>query len=236
MHMAWFQWGGAATAAVLALLTAAPIEAADESGMRPVAEELGERAAAAPAAQQKSGLSDSAVRVLMTYAFSIIPEERSGPDGKPVKVDKSDAKKFLIPDEDARRVIRAATRSAYAEACELADLAAANYKALMRSEVAKKTWSEEQLLMINALHIFSASYFTGNVKISDRPEAEAAPADTTTVSKGAAPAQGSDQAAAETGIIAPKRLQCPPEQEQKVENAINAYVQAAKAPPAQGSP
>ena len=237
MHMAWFQWGGAATAAVLALLTAAPIEAADESGMRPVAEELGERAAAAaPAAQQKSGLSDSAVRVLMTYAFSIIPEERSGPDGKPVKVDKSDAKKFLIPDEDARRVIRAATRSAYAEACELADLAAANYKALMRSEVAKKTWSEEQLLMINALHIFSASYFAGNVNISDGPEAQAAPADTTTVSKDAAPAQGPDPAAAETGIIAPKRLQCPPEQKQKVENAINAYVQAANAPPAQGSP
>ena len=235
MHMAWFQW--AATAAVLALLTAAPIRAADDGGVRPVAEELGERAAAAaPEAQQKGGLSDSAVRVLMTYAFSIIPEEQPGPDGKPVKVDKSDANKFLIPDEDARRVIRAATRSAYAEACELADLAAANYKTLMRSEVAKKIWSEQQLLMINALHIFSASYFTGNVKISAGPDAEAAPADTTTVSKGDAPAQGADQAAGGTEIIAPKRLQCPPEQKQKVENAINAYVQAAQAPPAQGSP
>ena len=55
----------------------------------------------------------------MTYAFSVIPEQQPGPDGKPVKVDKTDPKVFLIPDEDARRVIRAATRSAYAEACEL---------------------------------------------------------------------------------------------------------------------
>ncbi len=53
---------------------------------------------AAPEAQQKGGLSDSAVRVLMTYAFSIIPEEQPGPDGKPVKLDKSDPNKFLIPD------------------------------------------------------------------------------------------------------------------------------------------
>ena len=102
----------------------------------------------------------------MTYAFSLIPASRPGPDGKPVKVDKSDPNKFLIPDEDARRIIRAATRSAYAEACELPDLARANYQALMKSEEAKKVWSDQQLLMINALHMFSASYFTGNVKIT----------------------------------------------------------------------
>ncbi len=81
MHMAWFQWGGAATAAVLALLTGAPLRAADDSGVRPVAEELGQRTkpAAAPEGQQKGGLSDSAVRVLMTYAFSLIPERAAGP-------------------------------------------------------------------------------------------------------------------------------------------------------------
>ena len=55
MHMAWFQWGGAATAAVLALLIAGPLSAED-SGVRPVAEELGQRtkAAAAPEAQKKA--------------------------------------------------------------------------------------------------------------------------------------------------------------------------------------
>jgi len=233
MHMGWFQWGGAAAAVVLALLTGAPLRAADDSGVRPVAEELGQRAAAAaPEAQQKGGLSDSAVRVLMTYAFSIIPETQHGADGKAVKVDKSDPKLFLIPAEDARRVIRAATRSAYAEACELVDLAQANYRALIQSEEAKKVWSEQQLMMITALHMFSASYFAGNAKITTAPD-EAS----TTGSKGdAAAPEGGDQAAGGTDLTTPKRPPCPPEQKQKVMNSINAYVQAAQAPPPPGSP
>lgn len=67
MHSAWFQWGGAATAAVLGLLTGAPLRAADDTGVRPVAEELGQRTkpATAPGSGQTGGLSDSSVRVLM---------------------------------------------------------------------------------------------------------------------------------------------------------------------------
>jgi len=231
MSLAWFQWGGAATAVVLTLLTGLPLQAAEDSGVRPVAEELGQRTklAAAPESQNKGGLSDSAVRVLMSYAFSIIPEERKGADGKPIKVDKSDPKLFLIPDEDARRIIRAATRSAYAEACELPDLARANYQTLMRTEEAKKIWTEQQMLMINALHMFSTSYFSGNVKIS-----EGAPAND--AAKGPAK-EGSSEQKAE--IIAPTKPQCPPEQKLKVQNAINAYVQSAQsaqAPAPQAAP
>jgi hypothetical protein len=226
MQKAWIQWGAAAAA--LALLTGDPLKAADQSGVRPVAEELGQRAAAAPATQQKWGLSDSAVRVLMTYAFSIIPDEMKGPDGKPVKVDKSNPSVFIIPTEDARRVIRAATRSAYAEACQLIDLAQANYQALIKSEEAKKVWSEQQLMMINALHIFSASYFAGNAKITEAPDESV-----TAASKGETEA---NQAAAESNLITPKRPECPPEQKQKVETAIKAYVQAAQAPAQQLSP
>jgi hypothetical protein len=224
MHIAWFQRGGAATVAVLALLIGAPLKAQD-SGVRPVAEELGQRTkpAAAPDAANKGGLSDSAVRVLMTYAFSVIPDQQPGPDGKPVKVDKSDPNVFLIPDEDARRVIRAATRSAYAEACQLENLAMANYQAMMQSEIGRKVWSEQQLLMINALHKFSSSYFSGNAKITEVPD------DATAAAGDAPPAPGAD-------LVAPKRPQCPPEQKQKVENAINAYVQSAHAPAAAPAP
>lgn len=225
MYMAWFQWGGATTAAILALLIGTPLRAQD-SGVRPVAEELGQRTKpAAPEGDKKGGLSDSAVRVLMTYAFSLIPEAQPGPDGKPVKVDKTDPNVFLIPDEDARRVIRAATRSAYAEACQLENLALANYQAMMQSEMAKKVWSEQQLLMINALHKFSSSYFSGNAKITEVPDEGGA-----AVAKGdAPPSQGAD-------LVAPKRPPCPPEQKQKVENAINAYVQSAQAPAPQAAP
>lgn len=220
MKMLGFHWSAAA-AALSALLTAAPSHAADQGGVRPVAEELGQRAAAAEP-QQNSGMSDNAVRVLMTYAFSLIPESQPGADGKDVKVDKSDPNAFLIPTEDARRVIRAATRSAYAEACQLEALALANYQAMMQSEVAKKVWSEPQLMMINALHKFSAAYFAGNAKITEVPDNGG-----TAVAKGdSQPEQGSD-------LVTPKRPPCPPEQKQKVENAINAYVQA-QASTAQG--
>jgi hypothetical protein len=231
MQTAQFQWCGAATAAILALLVAAPTNAADETSVRPVAE--GTSPTAALPGQQKGGLSDSAVRVLMTYAFSVIPQQTPGPDGKQVKLDKSDPSKFLIPDDAARGIIRAATRSAYAEACQLPDLAQANYQALMRSEGAKKVWTEPQLLMVNALYLFSASYFAGNVNITETPATDpAAGAGAASPPKEAAPAPGGQ----ETSLITPKRPQCPPEQKQKVVGAINAYVQSIPAGPAPKAP
>jgi hypothetical protein len=224
MLRGWVQLAGVATAAVLLLPASGSAQAGDDTGIRPVAEELGQRAAAAQETQPKGGLSENAVRVLMTYAFSLIPETGTDPNGKTVKIDKSDPNKFLIPVDDARRVIRAATRSAYAEACDLEDLARANHNALIRSEAAKKIWSDDQLLMINALHMFSSSYFSGNAKITEAPD------ETATAAKGEGqPGQGED-------LVAPKRPACPPEQKQKVENAIKAYVQAAQAPAGQGSP
>ena len=224
MQSCRFYWGAAAAAVVLALSAGTPLEAANDTGVRTAAEELGQRATV-PQGQQKGGLSDSAVRVLLGYAFSVIPEQQPGPDGKQVKLDKSDPNKFLIPSEDARRIIRAATRSAYAEACELPDLAQANYQALMRSEGAKKTWTEPQLLMVNALYLFSASYFAGNVKITDDGQAPAGAPGAANPPKEAAPGQ-------ETSLVTPKRPQCPPEQKQKVLAAINAYVQSVPAAPA----
>jgi hypothetical protein len=108
MQSCCFHWGGATGAVVLALIAATPLRAADETGVRPVAEELGQRAAV-PEAQQKGGLSDSAVRVLMSYAFSVIPEQQAGPDGKQssstIGPNKFDSRR------DARRIIRAATRA-----------------------------------------------------------------------------------------------------------------------------
>jgi hypothetical protein len=252
MQVAWIQWSGAASAVALALLVGTPLRAADDNGVRPVAEELGQRTkpAANASGDQKGGLSDSAVRVLMTYAFSIIPDEAPGADGKAVKVDKTDPNKFLIPTEDARRVIRVATRSAYAEVCDLRDLERANYQTLMKGEAAKKIWTHEQLLAINALHMFAVSYFTGDIKITTKeeadpadPAAQAAPADPAAQAAPAVPAaegaptvvpkapqaKPADEAAAGTDVVAPKRPECSPEQKVKVTNSINAYVQAAKA-------
>jgi hypothetical protein len=247
MQRVLIRWGGAAAAAVLALLAGTPLKAADNNGVRPVAEELGQRTkpAAAPG-EQKGGLSDSAVRVLMTYAFSIIPDEAPGADGKAAKVDKSDPNKFLIPTEDARRVIRVATRSAYAEVCDLLDLERANYQTLMKGEEAKKVWSRDQLLLINALHMFAVSYFTGSIKITTKEEGDDLPSEQAPSATGAKPATAASKSAPEqapsagasdqeTNVVAQKRPDCPAEQKQKVTNAINAYVQGAKATPADAS-
>jgi hypothetical protein len=242
MRLASIQWCGAAAAAVCALLLAVPLRAADTSGVRPVAEELGERTkpAATPESKQE-GLSDSAVRVLMTYALSIIPDTYDGPDGKPVKVNKSDPNLFVIPVDDARRIIHAATRSAYAEVCDLKDLEKANFVTLMKGEEARN-WSKNQMLLISALHMFSVSYFTGNIKITTEQEPPTAGkppakgAEAVAVSKNGqpAPSAGSNPPSPETEVLTPKRPTCPPEQKVKVTNAINAYVAANAGP--QGTP
>src|SRR4029077_2781950 len=84
MRVAWIEWSGAALTAALALLTGGPLYAADPSGVHYVAEELGNRPKPAGAAQgAPKGLSDSAVRVMSTFALSIVPDQvPAGPGGE----------------------------------------------------------------------------------------------------------------------------------------------------------
>lgn len=259
--------GKAAAAAAIFLLATFPVLAANS--VLPVAQELEQRNRMAEAASgaPKDHLSESAVRVMLSFAYSVLPNEYQGADGKTVKVDKSDPNRFFIPIDDARQIIRAATRSAYAEVCNLPDLERANYKTLMDAEAARKVWTEEQLMFINALHMFAVSYFTGNLKItaktqdagtataskpdqalvSDLPTdaktaaaadqaAPAAPAETAAKENPATAAAPADPGSTETFAL--KRPTCTPEQKEKVTQAINAYVQAAKAetPAAAASP
>jgi hypothetical protein len=221
MRVAWYKLGGAASAAVLALLMSAPVKADDQSGMTTVAAEELEKRSRQPENTKSGGLSEKQVRVMVTYAFSLIPAQTQGPDGQPVQVDKSDPNKYVIPSDAARRVIRAATRSAYAEVCGLPELGEANYKTMLGQEEATQSWTREQILMIEALHLFAVSYFTGNAKITETGSEPAADG-TTSISKDGEPAETRE-------VDAPPPPKCPPEQKQKVQNAINAYVQSAQA-------
>lgn len=253
MRFALIWSGGVSAVLALLLLAGSPLKAADNGDIRPVAETLGARAqTAAPQNEgQKGKLSDSAVRVLMTYAFSLVPDQAKGPDGKTVKVDKSVPNKFLIPLDDARGVIRASTRSAYAEVCGLPELGRANYQTLVKGEQARMVWTPEQIMFIKSLHHFSVSYFTGNIQINDapaepgatsaaNPPEAGAPAPATPDAATAPPAasdaeQSKAAAAAEPSTepaFTPKKPECSPEQKQKVTQAINAYVQSASAAPA----
>jgi hypothetical protein len=220
MRAAWTEWGTTALAATLALLLGGPLWAADESGVHYVAEELGSRTKTADASTgaPKSGLSDSAVRVMSTYALSILPDEYPLKNGEMVKLDKSDPNIYLIPTDDARRVIKVATRSAYAEVCDLPELEKTNFDAMIQGEEARKTWSPQQLMFIHALHTFATSYLSGNATITESP------------ADGSAAANAGDGS---TTTITPKKLDCPPGQKEKVAAAINAYVQSANAANAQ---
>lgn len=218
MRLARVQLGGAACAAVLALMISAPGMSADQSGFTNVAAEELDKRSRQP---EKQGLTDTRVRVMLTYAFSLIPAETPGPDGKPVPVDKSDFNTFVIPNDDARQVIRAATRSAYADVCGLPELGQANLEALMTEE-SKKNWTREQMLMVQALHLFALSYFTGKAQIVEEVPA-------TTGGATAASNDGGGERVKPRVTQAPPPPKCPPEQKAKVENAIRAYVQAVQA-------
>jgi hypothetical protein len=229
MRVAWIQGCSVMVAAALALLLGSPLRAADQPGVRTAAEELGSRTKTpdAPAGAPK-GLSDSAVRVMSTFALSILPDQIPDGTGGKMKLDKSDPNKYLIPLDDARGVIKVATRSAYAEACNLPALEKSNFDALMRNEQARLVWSTQQMLFIQALHTFATSYFAGNVKITEQPDDPAAAKDAAAQAKDAAAAAAKPAAPVET--ITGKKLLCSPEQKEKVTQAIGAYV-AAAAPP-----
>jgi hypothetical protein len=238
MQKVLVQLGGATGIAALTLLGTATLLVAQETGLKTAAEELDKRSKPAEGAGggQQDKLSDRSVNVMSSLAFSIMPQEYPGPDGKPIKVNKANPNKFLVPVDDARRIIRVATRSAYAEACELPELERANFEALMKNEEARKTWTREQLLFIRALHIFSVSYFTGNMKITtteqDNDVQGAATAADLADSKGkkdAAPAQKSAAEPSAPKVLAPKKLECSPEQKEKVTKSITTYVQSASA-------
>ena len=236
MQKAGVLWGYAAVAAGLTLIAASQLKAAETAGVRTVAEELDKRSKPAEAtAGTQDKLSDRSVNVMSSFAFSILPEQYPGPDGKTAKLDKSDPNKFLLPVDDARRIIRIATRSAYAAACGLPDYETLNFNTMMQGEAGRK-WSTEQTIFIKFLYVFAVSYFTGDMKITEQPDDGANPPAGSDQAKApqAPAAQDAPQASANAAngapdAFVPKKLTCTPEQKEKVSKAIAAYAQSAKA-------
>ena len=110
-------------------------------------------------------LSDKSVGVLMEYAGQIMPEKFRTPDGDVIEVDKKKKAEVMVPLETARQVIQVARLTAIAQTCKLPEEAAANYRALMYVENARKKWSKQQELYLNQLHLFTVMWLTGKVKI-----------------------------------------------------------------------
>jgi hypothetical protein len=124
--------------------------------------------AAPKADKDTTELSLKSVKLITGFALTTIPSEVKQPDGKVIKIDRSNLERILVPLEDARRVILAARNSAHAQMCDLPELQAENYLALMRQEQAKNKWTPEQMLFINRLHLFTVMWLTGNVKFLEK--------------------------------------------------------------------
>src|SRR5215471_346819 len=171
-------------------------------------------ALAGPALAQNKELSDKSVLTLMRYAWGMVPEKFTTPLGKTIIVDKAHASESIVPLDVAREVIRVARLSAYAQLCELPEEQRANYQTLMRREEAKK-WSDQQMLFINQLHLFTVMTLTGKVQLVEK--------------------DGDKQVVVQDGKQA-KSETCTDTEKKKVQAQIMAFVNANSQPPAAPAP
>ncbi|MFQ5626383.1 MAG: hypothetical protein ACE5FM_06995 [Methyloligellaceae bacterium] len=125
---------------------------------------------AAQDTKQKKSPSDRTVRVIMGWAFAAVPEKIKTKDGKEITIDRSDPSKFMIPIEDARRVIRVAMRSTNAKLCDLPKLEGQNFRKMMAKEKALGKWSPNQIRFIKMLHISAGLVITGGFTLGKKAE------------------------------------------------------------------
>lgn len=161
----WRIGGALALGAILALPAAAQEKPGPKGAATPAA-----KTAAAPAAQapvDKNDLSPKSVTLITGFALTTIPSEVTTADGKVLKIDKNDTSKLVVPYENAKHVIKVARLSAMAQNCDMPELQTENYLTMLSQERAKKQWTEQQILFINRLHLFTVMWLTGNVKITE---------------------------------------------------------------------
>jgi hypothetical protein len=119
-------------------------------------------------AQSQGKLSDKSVHTLMEYAWQILPTKFTMPDGKVIEVDKTKREGNIVPVENGREIIRVGYSSAQAQICELWEEQQANYDALMRRELIKKKWSDQQLLYITTLHRMTIHAVAGKLRVEEK--------------------------------------------------------------------
>jgi hypothetical protein len=143
-----------------------------------------------------------------------VPEKFTAPTGKVIEVDKSKASESVVPMDVAREVIRVGRMSAYAQLCELPEEQRANYQTLMRREEEKK-WTDQQMLYINQLHLFTVMTLTGKVQLVEK--------------------DGDKQVVVQEGKAA-KTDSCTETERKKIQQSIMAYVGSAPLPAPAAAP
>jgi hypothetical protein len=153
-------------------------------------------------AQAQGKLSDKSVKTLMDYAWQILPSKFTTPAGKVIEVDKTKREANSIPAEHGREIIRVAYSSAQAQVCELWEEQQANFDTLMRRELERKKWTDQQMLYITTLHRMTIHAVAGKLRVEEK--------------------EGELKVLLEP--IKPGEGKCSDEQKAKVRDAIIAYV------------
>ena len=164
----------------------------------------------APAAAQTKELSDTSVRSLMNYAWTLMPGPKvTTQDGKEIIIDDSKRDEIMVPVDAAREVIKVGRISANAQTCGLPEEQSANHATLMKRERDKNKWSPAQIIYINQLHLFTVMLMTGGVKLIEKE------------------ANGGKEVVLEnTKIAPPKADACTEVERKKVLELITAYREA----------
>lgn len=115
----------------------------------------------------KKSPSDRIVKLVMSAAFAGMPEKLPNRKGEMVKLDLSDPKKYMIPLDDARRVIRRSYMSAKADLCGLTKLEQRHFRTIMRHELSLKKWTSYQLTYIDMLHATTGAMITGSYAVGE---------------------------------------------------------------------
>lgn len=157
---------------------------------------------AGPLAAQE--LSDKSVKTFMEYAWQMVPAQFTKPDGKTVQIDKKKKDEIVVPMDLGREIIRVGRVSAHAQICDLKEDQFLNYNSLMKREIDKKKWTDQQLIYVNMLHLTTVMLLTGNIKLVEK--------------------DGDKEVLVEDSKKAPPT--CSAEQRTKVKELITAYVAA----------
>ena len=167
----------------------------------------GAAALATTATAAEGELSDKSVQIIMEYAWSMTPAQFSKKDGTVIIVDKNKREQAMVPLDVAREVVRVGRISAHAQACNLPDEQTLNHRSLMKREVDKKKWSDQQELFINQLHLTTVMLLTGKIKLIEKD---------------------GDKEIVVDEKQAPQQT-CSEEQRQKVRDVVAAYVKSGPA-------
>lgn len=162
-----------------------------------------------PAAAQAKEMSEKSVQTMMQYAWTLMLPKFTA-NGKEVIVDLNKPAENMVPVDVAREVIKVGRVSASAQLCGLAEEQAAMHGTLMRREAEKKTWTDQQMMFVNQLHLFTVMLMTGGVKVVEKEGEKEA-----------------KEVVIENSKLAPPKTACTEVEAKKIQEQVKAFVEAA---------